>query len=109
MTIAELYNAINATTELGGRVFYSHKTATVKMPFCFIEREGETHAYADNSNYCKVSDDCTVELYTANYAPALEAVLDNVLLSCGVTYTKTAAYDNNGNFYLVSYDITITN
>ena len=109
MTIAGLYTAINATTELKGHTFYSHKTATVKLPLCFIEREGETYEYADDSNYCKMSDDCTVELYTAKYDPTLEAVLDKVLIDNGVTFVKTSSYDNDGNFYLVAYDITITN
>ena len=109
MTIATLYAAINATDALKGRVFYSHKTADVKLPFCFIERDGETYEYADDSNYCKMSDECTVELYTAKFDPELEAVLDNVLTTNGVTFTKTSSYDNDGNFYLVAYDITITN
>lgn len=109
MTIAQLFAAINATDALNGRVFYSHKTATVKLPFCFIERTGEQHEFADNCNYCKVGDDVTIELYTAKYDPALEAILDGVLDANDVTYTKTASYDNDGNFYLVSYDTTITN
>lgn len=109
MTIAALYAALNATNALKGRVFYSHKTATVKLPFCFIQKEGEDYQYADNSNYVKVGDNCTVELYTAKYDPSLEAVVDSVLLESGVTYTKTESYDNNGNFYLVSYEITLTN
>ena len=108
MTIAGLFSAINATETLKGRVFYSHKTADVKLPFCFIERVGETYEYADDSNYCKMSDDCVVELYTAKYDPTTEAVLDNVLITNGVTFTKTSSYDNDGNFYLVAYDITLT-
>lgn len=109
MTIAQLFAAINATDALKGRVFYSHKTATVKLPFCFIERTGEQHEFADNCNYCKVGDDVTIELYTAKYDPALESVLDDVLKDNGVTYTKAASFDDSGNFYLVSYDTTITN
>lgn len=109
MTISGLFSAINATTELNGRVFYSHKTADVKLPFCFIERVGETHEYADDKNYVKLSDDCEIELYTASYNPTLESVLDNVLKTNNVTYTKTSSYDNEGNFYLVAYDITLTN
>ena len=108
MTIAALYSSINATPELHGRVFYSHKTADVKLPFCFIERTGEEYAFADNANYCKVADACDLELYTAKYEPALEAVLDNVLQSNGVTYTKTSSYDDGGAFFLVAYDIAIT-
>ena len=109
MTIANLYAAINATKELAGRVFYSHKTATVKLPFCFIEREGETFNYADNSNYCKLSDDCTVELYTAKFDPALEGVLEGVFLSNEITYTKVSSFDSDGNFFLTAYSITLTN
>ena len=109
MTIAALYSALNATDALKGRVFYSHKTATVKLPFCFIEKDGEVHEYADDSNYCKVGDECTVELYPEKYDPALEAVVVGVLNACGVTYSMTESYDESGNFFLAAYDITITN
>lgn len=109
MTIAGLFSAINATETLKGRVFYSHKTADVKLPFCFIERVGESHEYADDANYVKVSDDCAIELYTANYDPTTESVLDNVLKTNNITYTKVSSYDNDGNYYLVAYDVTLTN
>lgn len=109
MTIQDLFTAINSTNGLKGRTFYSHKTADVKLPFCFIEKDGETHEFADNSNFAKVSDDCTVELYTAKYDPGLEAELDAVLISNGITYTKTSSYVNDGNYFVVSYDITLTN
>lgn len=109
MTIASLYTALNSTKELAGRVFYSHKTADVKMPFLFIERVGETYEYADDSNYEKLSDDCAIELYTANFAPALEAVVDDVLKTNGVTFTKVSSWDNDGAFFLVAYSITLTN
>lgn len=109
MTIAALYAALNATDALKGRVFYSHKTATVKLPFCFIEKEGEDYQYADDSNYVKVGDNCAVELYTDKYNPSLESVIDGVLIENGVTYTKTESFDNDGNYYLVAYEVTITN
>lgn len=109
MTIAQLYAALNANDTLKGRVFYSHKTATVKLPFCFIERTGEDHVYADNANYCKLADDVTVELYTAQYDPTIESALDGVLKANGITYTKTSSYDDSGNFYLVAYETTLTN
>ena len=109
MTIADLFTAINATTELKGRTFYSHKTADVKLPFCFIERSGVQYQYADDKNYKAVGDDCLIELYTARYDPTTEAVLDGVLITNGVTFSKTSSYDNDGGFFLTAYEITITN
>lgn len=109
MSIAELYTALNTTDALKGRVFYSHKTASVKMPFCFIETTGAAYEYADNTNFAKVGDDCDVELYTAKYEPTTEAVIEGVFNSNEITFTKVTSYDNGGNFYLVAYSVTLTN
>lgn len=109
MTIAGLYTALNSTDALKGRVFYSHKTASVKLPFCFIENTGAGYEYADNTNFAKVGDNCAVELYTAKFDPTTEAVIEGVFTSNEITFTKVSSYDNDGNFYLVAYDITLTN
>ena len=78
-------------------------------PFVCFYFEGSDDLYADDKNYQKIRP-LTIELYTDNKDFSLEATVEGILTSNGLTYARNESWIDSERMNMVAYtaDIIIT-
>lgn len=81
----------------------------VAPPFVCFYFEGSDDLYADDKNYQKIRP-LTIELYTDNKDFSLEATVEGILTSNGLTYARDESWIDSERMNMVAYtaDIIIT-
>lgn len=81
----------------------------VAPPFVCFYFEGSDDLYADDKNYQKIRP-LTIELYTDNKDFSLEATVEGILTSNGLTYARNESWIDSERMNMVAYtaDIIIT-
>lgn len=81
----------------------------VAPPFVCFYFEGSDDLYADDKNYQKIRP-LTIELYTDNKDFSLEATVEGILASNGLTYARNESWIDSERMNMVAYtaDIIIT-
>lgn len=81
----------------------------VAPPFVCFYFEGSDDLYADDKNYQKIRP-LTIELYTDNKDFSLEATVEDILSSNGLTYTRNESWIDSEKMNMVAYltDVIIT-
>ena len=75
-------------------------------PFICFYFTGSRDVYADNSNYQKI-DHLVVELYTKEKDFTLEAKLEGVLNSNGLTWSREETHLDDERMYVEVYDMDV--
>lgn len=81
----------------------------VAPPFVCFYFEGSDDLYADDKNYQKIRP-LTIELYTDNKDFSLEATVEGILTSNGLTYARNESWIESERMNMVAYtaDVIIT-
>lgn len=81
----------------------------VAPPFVCFYFEGSDDLYADDKNY-QIIRPLTIELYTDNKDFSLEATVEGILTSNGLTYARNESWIDSERMNMVAYtaDIIIT-
>ena len=81
----------------------------VAPPFVCFYFEGSDDLYADDKNYQKIRP-LTIELYTDNKDFSLEATVEGILASNGLTYARNESWIESERMNMVAYtaDVIIT-
>ena len=81
----------------------------VAPPFVCFYFEGSDDLYADDKNYQRIRP-LTIELYTDNKDFSLEATVESILSSNGLTYTRNESWIDSEKMNMVAYltDVVIT-
>lgn len=72
-------------------------------PFICFYYPGIDDAYADNSNYQRITQ-LVIEVYTDNKDFALETTVETGLAAAGLTYQKSETYIDEEKLYMVTYE-----
>lgn len=90
--------------------YYQFPEGTAQAPpFVCFYFEGSDDLYADDKNYQKIRP-LTIELYTDNKDFSLEATVEGILASNGLTYARNESWIDSERMNMVAYtaDIIIT-
>ena len=81
----------------------------VAPPFVCFYFEGSDDLYADDKNYQRIRP-LTIELYTDNKDFSLEATVEGILTSNGLTYARNESWIESERMNMVAYtaDVIIT-
>ena len=81
----------------------------VAPPFVCFYFEGSDDLYADDKNYQRIRP-LTIELYTDSKDFSLEATVEGILTSNGLTYARNESWIDSERMNMVAYtaDIIIT-
>lgn len=103
MTQAELFTALKT---LGMPVAYGEFTAPTVPPFITYQFAYGNDLMADNQNYTEISN-FQVELYTVKKDLVKEALVQNLLKSLRLPYSKIEAWLDSENLWQVIYEIQL--
>lgn len=90
--------------------YYQFPEGTAQAPpFVCFYFEGSDDLYADDKNYQKIRP-LTIELYTDNKDFSLEATVEGILASNGLTYARNESWIESERMNMVAYtaDVIIT-
>ena len=111
MTYAEVKTMLDAV-EISSNVsvpnaYYQFEDDTgIIPPFICFYFTGSRDLYADNTNYQKI-DHLVVELYTKEKDFTLEAKLEGVLNSNGLTWSREETHLDDERMYVEVYDMDV--
>ena len=103
MNQAELYTALNS---LDMPVAYGEFQEPVSPPFITYQFAYSGDVMADNQNYVQV-DNYQVELYSRNKAPAAEKLVQDLLKSLRLPYSKIESWIESEKLRQVIYEIQL--
>lgn len=90
--------------------YYQFPEGTAQpTPFVCFYFDSSNDMYADDTNYQKIRP-LTIELYTDNKDFALEATVEGILSSNGLTFARSESYIDSERMNMVVYtaDVIIT-
>ena len=90
--------------------YYQFPEGTAQpTPFVCFYFEGSNDLEADNTNYQRIRP-LTIELYTDNKDFSLEATVEGILTSNGLTYARNESWIESERMNMVAYtaDVIIT-
>ena len=90
--------------------YYQFPEGTAQpTPFVCFYFDGSNDLYADDKNYQKIRP-LTIELYTDNKDFALEATVEGILSSNGLTFARSESWISSERMNMVVYttDVIIT-
>lgn len=82
------------------------KDTAVAPPFVCFFYPDDSDMYADDSNYQKITH-LTIEVYTEQKDFAIEATVENVLRSHGLTWVRSETRVDTERMYEVIYDTDV--
>ena len=90
--------------------YYQFPEGTAQpTPFVCFYFDGSNDLFADDKNYQKIRP-LTIELYTDTKAFTLEATVESILSSNGLTFARSESYIDSERMNMVAYktDVIIT-
>lgn len=78
----------------------------VAPPFVCFYFEGSDDLYADDKNYQRIRP-LTIELYTDNKDFSLEATVEGILTSNGLTYARNESWIESERMNMVAYTANV--
>lgn len=90
--------------------YYQFPEGTAQpTPFVCFYFDNSNDLYADDTNYQKIRP-LTIELYTDNKDFTLEATVENILSSNGLTFARSESWIDSERMNMVAYttDVIIT-
>ena len=75
-------------------------------PFVCFYFDGSNDLFADDTNYQKIRP-LTIELYTDNKAFTLEATVESILSSNGLTYARSESWIDSERMNMVAYTMSV--
>ena len=90
--------------------YYQFPEGTAQStPFVCFYFDGSNDLFADDTNYQKIRP-LTIELYTDNKDFTLEATVESILSSNGLTYARNESWIDSERMNMVAYttDVIIT-
>ena len=75
-------------------------------PFVCFYFDGSNDLFADDKNYQKIRP-LTIELYTDNKDFTLEATVESILSSNGLTYARSESWIDSERMNMVAYTMSV--
>lgn len=103
MTLKEVASLV---ASIGYPSRYSHFSETPNPPYVVYYYPSETDPYADNSNYINKRQ-FFVEVFTKTKDVSVEASVEAVLKSAGLSWYKQTDFLNDEKLYQTTYEMEV--